>query len=128
MLFFCDLLESRTALDATQADSLKIMLGELPLPAVEIKMKETLMLVIDTLVEQDRAQEAQIYFSTPNDILRYLWYKKTGFLQIIEPKTIIRKTGRNNTHICWSLDKSRSAAQAKREELKLKYTRRECKW
>ena len=125
--FFCDLLESRTALDATQADSLKIMLGELPLPAVEIKMKETLMLVIDTLVEQDRAQEAQIYFSTPNDILRYLWYKKTGFLQIIEPKTIIRKTGRNNTHICGVLDKSRSAAQAKREELKLKYTRRECK-
>ena len=125
--FFCDLLESRTALDATQADSLKIMLGELPLPAVGIKMKETLMLVIDTLVEQDRAQEAQIYFSTPNDILRYLWYKKTGFLQIIEPKTIIRKTGRNNTRMCGVLDKSRSAAQAKREELKLKYTRRECK-
>ena len=85
------------------------------------------MLVIDTLVEQDRAQEAQIYFSTPNDILRYLWYKKTGFLQIIEPKTIIRKAGRNNAHITAVLDKSRSAAQAKREELKLKYTRRECK-
>lgn len=74
------------------------MLGELPLPAVGIKMKETLMLVIDTLVEQDRAQEAQIYFSTPNDILRYLWYKKTGFLQIIEPKTIIRKQV-ETTHI-----------------------------
>lgn len=84
---------------------MKIMLGELPLPVVGIKMKETLMLVIDTLVEQDRAQEAQIYFSTPNDILRYLWYKKTGFLQIIEPKTIIRKTGRNNTHMCGVLDK-----------------------
>ena len=78
-VFFGDLLESRTALDATQADSLKILLAELPLPAVGIKMKETLMLVIDTLVEQDRAQEAQIYFSAPNDILRYLWYKKTGF-------------------------------------------------
>lgn len=125
--FFCDLLESRTALDATQVDSLKILLGELPLPAVTIKMKETLMLVIDTLVEQGRAQEAQIYFSTPNDILRYLWYKKTGFLQIIEPKTIIRKAGRNNAHISAVLDKSCSAAQAKREELKLKYTRRECK-
>ena len=85
------------------------------------------MLVIDTLVEQDRAQEAQIYFSAPNDILRYLWYKKTGFLQIIEPKTLIRKAGRNNAHLCNALDKSRSAAQAKREELKLKYTRRECK-
>ena len=120
-VFFGDLLESRTALDATQADSLKILLAELPLPAVGIKMKETLMLVIDTLVEQDRAQEAQIYFSAPNDILRYLWYKKTGFLQIIEPKT------RNNAHLCNALDKSRSAAQAKREELKLKYTRRECK-
>ena len=90
-------------------------------------MKETLMLVIDTLVEQDRAQEAQIYFSAPNDILRYLWYKKTGFLQIIEPKTLIHKAGRNNAHLCNALDKSRSAAQAKREELKLKYTRRECK-
>ena len=87
-VFFGDLLESRTALDATQADSLKILLAELPLPAVGIKMKETLMLVIDTLVEQDRAQEAQIYFSAPNDILRYLWYKKTGFLQIIEPKAV----------------------------------------
>ena len=126
-VFFGDLLESRTALDATQADSLKILLAELPLPAVGIKMKETLMLVIDTLVEQDRAQEAKIYFSAPNDILRYLWYKKTGFLQIIEPKTLIRKAGRNNAHLCNALDKSRSAAQAKREELKLKYTRRECK-
>ena len=126
-VFFADLLESRTALDATQADSLKILLAELPLPAVGIKMKETLMLVIDTLVEQDRAQETQIYFSAPNDILRYLWYKKTGFLQIIEPKTLIRKAGRNNAHLCNALDKSRSAAQAKREELKLKYTRRECK-
>ena len=126
-VFFGDLLESRTALDATQADSLKILLAELPLPAVGIKMKETLMLVIDTLVEQDRAQEAQIYFSAPNDILRYLWYKKTGFLQIIEPKTLIRKAGRNNAHLCNALDKSRSAARAKREELKLKYTRRECK-
>ena len=106
---------------------MKILLAELPLPAVGIKMKETLMLVIDTLVEQDRAQEAQIYFSAPNDILRYLWYKKTGFLQIIEPKTLIRKAGRNNAHLCNALDKSRSAAQAKREELKLKYTRRECK-
>lgn len=125
--FFCDLLESRTALDATQVDSLKILLGELPLPAVAIKMKETLMLVIDTLVEQDRAREAQIYFSTPNDILRYLWYKKTGFLQIIEPKTIIRKASKNNAHMSPVLDKSCSAAQAKREELKLKYTRRECK-
>lgn len=127
--FFTDLLESRTALDATQADSLKILLSELslPKPDTEIKMKETLMLVIDTLVKQGREQEAQIYFSSPNDVLRYLWYKKTGFLQIIEPKTIIFKTGKNNEHMSPQLDTSQSAAERKREELKLKYTRRQCR-
>lgn len=36
--FFKDLLESRTALDATQADNLKILLCELPLPDVKVKM------------------------------------------------------------------------------------------
>lgn len=127
--FFTDLLESRTALDATQADSLKILLSELslPKPDTEIKMKETLMLVIDTLVKQGREQEAQIYFSSPNDVLRYLWYKKTGFLQIIEPKTIIFKTGKNNEHMSPQLDTSQSATERKREELKLKYTRRQCR-
>lgn len=125
--FFKDLLESRTALDATQADNLKILLCELPLPDVKVKMKETVMLVIDTLVEQGREQEAQACFSSPNDVLRYLWYKKTGFLQIIEPKTILRKAGRNHAHMCAGLDKSKSAKEQKREELKLKYTRRECR-
>ena len=125
--FSKDLLESRTALDATQADSLKILLRELPLPDVKVKMKETVMLVIDTLVEQGREQEAQVCFSNPNDVLRYLWYKKTGFLQIIEPKTILRKAGKNHAHMCAGLDKSKSATEQKREELKLKYTRRECR-
>ena len=46
-----------------------------------------------------------------------LGYKKTGFLQIIEPKIIIRKA-----YITAVLDKSRSVAQAKREELKLKFS------
>ncbi len=34
-----------------------------------------------------------------------LGYKKTGFLQIIEPKIIIRKAGRNNAYITAVLDK-----------------------
>lgn len=127
--FYLDLLESRTALDATQVDSLKILLSELPLPKsdAEIKMKETLMLVIDTLVEQGREEEVQIFFTSPNDILRYLWYKKTGFLQIIEPKTIISRTGKNSENLSAVLDESISAAVKKREELKLKYTRRQCR-
>ena len=52
-----------------------------------------------------------------------LGYKKTGFLQIIEPKIIIRKAGRNNAYITAVFDKSCSVAQAKREELKLKFPR-----
>ena len=51
-----------------------------------------------------------------------LGYKKSGFLQIIAPKIIIRKAGRNNEYITAVLDKSRSVAQAKREELKLKFS------
>ena len=46
-----------------------------------------------------------------------LGYKKTGFLQII-----VRKAGRNNAYITAVLDKSCSVAQAKREELKLKFS------
>ena len=41
--FFESLLQSKTALDATQADSLKIALQYLPLPKVTIAIKETLM-------------------------------------------------------------------------------------
>lgn len=121
--FFCDLLESRTALDATQTDSLKLLIHAFPLPDVQIQMKETVMVVIDALVEKGESDKARNYFSTPNDILRYLWYKKTGFLQIIEPKTIIKRTSRNFGHITTPLNQSEKAAVTKREELKLKYNR-----
>jgi hypothetical protein len=67
--FFISLLTSKTALDATQIDSLKMVLSELPLPKVEIAMKETLMTVIELLVESNQTEEAQKLFKTPNDIL-----------------------------------------------------------
>ena len=47
------------------------------------------MLVIKLLVEQDKAGEAAKLLKTPTDILRYLWYEKTGYVQIIEPKTLV---------------------------------------
>ncbi|MCU0391182.1 MAG: hypothetical protein MUE81_08695 [Thermoflexibacter sp.] len=93
--FFEDLLTSKTALDATQIDSLKMLLAELPVPEVKIGMKETLMTIIDTYIEQNQADKAQALFASPTDILRYLWYKHTGFLQIIEPKTIIKRKNSN---------------------------------
>jgi len=82
-----NLLASPVPLDATQIDSLKTLIFHFGLAeGVEIKMKETAMVVIDALVAFDKAAQAGQFFKTPNDVLRYLWYKHTGFLQIIEPK------------------------------------------
>lgn len=125
--YFNNLLESRTALDATQVDSMKILVGEFPLPEVDITMKETHIVVLDALVEKREYEKGQQFISTPADILRYLWYKKTGFLQIVEPKTIIKRTGQNNTHMTSVLDKSKKAKVDAKTDLKLKYNRTQCK-
>lgn len=124
--FYKSLLQSKTALDATQIESLKTALKYLPLPKVDIAMKETLMLVIDILIEEGQAEKASHYFKSPTDILRYLWFKNTGLLQIIEPKTIIKRTSKNATHFYEFLDKSAQEKIASTKDLKLKYSRKEC--
>lgn len=85
------LLGSAVPLDATQADTLKTLLRHFPLPPVEIGMKETLMLVTDSLIENGQGREAGKLFRSPTDILRYLWFKKTGHLQLIQPKVLVRR-------------------------------------
>lgn len=124
--FYKSLLQSKTALDATQVDSLKIALKYLPLPKTDIAIKETLMLVIDLLIENGKEAEASQFLKTPTDILRYLWYKNTGMLQIIEPKTIIKRTSKNAQHLYNVLDTSVQARIASANDLKLKYSRKEC--
>lgn len=125
--FFQNLLSSKTALDATQADSLKLLLPYFSVaPETHIGMKETLVLVVDNYIAQGKEAEAGACFSSPTDILRYLWYKKTSFLQIVEPKTIIKKEALNHSHITKSLDKHLSAKERAQKELKLKYSRTEC--
>ncbi len=126
--YFMDLLQSKTALDATQVDSLKQLLTIYTIPeGIKIGMKETTMLVVDTLVEKEEAATAGKLFKTPTDILRYLWYKHTGFLQIIEPKTIAKRQSKNAAHIHRILDKSASAKLKSKADLKLKYSRQECR-
>lgn len=120
------LLTSKTALDATQIESLKILIAYLPLPDVAIAMKETMMLVIDELIEQNQAEKATQYIKTPTDILRYLWYKKTNLLQIIDPKTIVQRVEKNNQHLVNFLDNSAKSKLTAKENLKLKYSRNEC--
>ena len=125
--FFQNLLSSKTALDATQADSLKLLLPYFSVaPETHIGMKETLVLVVDSYIAQGKEAEAGACFSSPTDILRYLWYKRTGFLQIVEPKTIMKKDTKNNYHIVKSLDLSMTVKERAQKELKLKYSRQEC--
>lgn len=123
--YFHSLLNSKTALDASQIDSLKNLISEFNLPYIEIKMKETLMVVVDALIENEKQNEAGELLKTPNDILRYLWYKKTGFLQLVEPKTIIKRISSNSRNFSVSLDKSVEVKVESKESLKLKYSRKE---
>ncbi len=122
------LLTSPVALSATQADNLKIYLKEFSLPAdAEISIKETKMLVIDALVEAKKTAEAGIYFQNPTDVLRYLWFKHTGYLQIIEPKVIAKRVTKNARHFRASLDTSAVTKVKSVKNLKLKFTRTEAK-
>ena len=125
---FQTLLASATPLEGTQQDSLKLLLSELPLPEEpNITMKENAMLVISTLVEQGKDDEAAKLLRTPTDVLRYLWYEKTCYLQIIEPKTLITHTGKLHGHVFSTLDRSVEAMEAKKETLKLNYNRKTCR-
>ena len=130
--YFEDLLLSRTPLDATQISSLKFLLAQFELPSpLTIGMKETLALVVDSLVEMDRDDDAAKCFRSPTDIMRYLWYKKTGFLQLVMPKVIVAKKLRNNIYRRLTPtqieEKASKAKQEAATKLKLKYTRSECR-
>ena len=124
------LLASPTPLDATQLDSLKRLMKNEELRmknGVVPQMRETRMVVIDALVEQGRDDEAQQFFSSPTDVLRYLWYKKTRQLQLIEPRTLIAHAARLNRHLWAPADRSAEAREVMRENLRLKYDRRTCR-
>lgn len=119
------LLRSRTALDATDMDSLKILLAELPIPDVIVEIKETRMALIEALVNKGEPEKAQAFFASPTDILRYLWYRHTGFYQLVEPATIIRREAKNHGHLHPSLGKSEQAKQEAAARLRLRYSRKE---
>ena len=124
---FANLLLQPVPPDATQADSLKLLLAHLPLPAdVQPATKETLMLVVNTLVEGGRYDEAGRLLSSPTDVLRFLWYRHTGLLQLVEPRTLIENARHAHAHIFLPLDRSHQGAEDKRRLLRLKYSRAWC--
>ena len=124
---FASLLASTTPLDGTQKDSLEQLLREFSLPEdANITMKETAMLVIKLLVEQNKADEASKLLKTPTDVLRYLWYEKTGYVQIIEPKTLVAHARKLYFHMWGSLDRGADATKDMKKKLMLKYDRKAC--
>lgn len=124
---FASLLASATPLDGTQKESLEQLLCEFSLPEdANITMKETAMLVIKLLVEQDKADEASKLLKTPTDVLRYLWYEKTGYVQIIEPKTLVAHARKLYFHMWGPLDRGADAAKDMKRKLMLKYDRKAC--
>lgn len=131
--FFLTLLASPVALDATQRDSLKILLKNLPLPEnPKIVVKETVILVVDELLEQGKPEEAARFFSSPDDVLRYLWYKKTAQIQVIKPSVLISNAQKSVGYF-WGMtqnqkyEKESAAAEEKRKQLKLHFDRKMCR-
>ncbi len=125
---FLSLLTSPAPLDATQLDSLKLLLTVMALPdGVSIPMKETCMVVVKSLIDKGEGDKATALLTTPADILRYLWYEKTGLVQVIEPKYLVERARKAHAHHWLPADKSEEAAEQKRQELKLKYGRKMCR-
>lgn len=131
------LLASPTPLDASQKDSFETLIDIYGLPDnVEISMKETAMLAVKHLVANGQQAQAQALLKTPTDILRYLWYEKTGYVQIIEPRTLIAQARRfyfdmfgpldESKYIFGPLNQSEYAGKEMKEKLKLKYDRKHC--
>ena len=118
-------------MDATQLDSVKLLLWEFEVPEdVEIPMKETVMVVLQEAGEKRKEKKVELgmrLLKTPTDILRYFWYEKTGQVKIIEPKVLVEHERKVNRHRWMPADKSEKAAEEKREALKLKYDRKHCR-
>ncbi len=126
---FDSLLTSATPLDGTQKDTLQQLLGVYPVPEdIGIKMKETAIIVARTLIELGKNEQASRFMKTPKDILRYLWYEKTGCVQIIEPKTLIRHARKLSYRLEWKgrLDNMKEAENNMKQALRLKYDRKMC--
>lgn len=126
-----DLLLSPVALDATQRDSLKTLIHQrrdrLSPCFPQIQMKETRMLVIDELVGMGCDHEAGQLFATPADVMRYLWYRQTGKVQIVEPRTLLHAKRKNQRHERQDISAVEARMSEERQALRLKYDRPWCR-
>ena len=127
-ILFLSLLTSATPLDATQKDSLMLLLDAFRIPdGTDITMKETLMVAIRHWTTHGEGDRAMDYFKTPTDILRYLWYEKTGYVQIIPPSVLIANARRLGCHMDMYCSESATYAERMKKHIRLKYDRKMCR-
>jgi hypothetical protein len=126
--YFNNLVESPLALDANQVEDLNILLEHFEISKdIKVGIKETVVRIAEKLISLGRANEVGRLFKTPTDILRYLWYKHTGYMQLIDPKVIVNRKSANSAYLNRFMDRSAEAKQKAKNDLKLKFSRTECK-
>ena len=122
------LLNSPTPLNGTQNSSLEMLLGLYGVPEnVNISIKETEIKVVQFLIDSKKGDEAAKILRTPMDILRFMWFVKTGRQRLVEPRTIAQITKRNFSHVNPAEEKALEAVQQVKLSLKLKYNRTWCR-
>lgn len=119
-----NMLEMNTPLDATQIDTLRILLRYFAVPEdVEIKMKETLVAVMYFMIRAGEPEKLLGLVKSPTDVLRYLWFEHTGMDRIIRPRTLLQQTLGAWSHICPAFDDSVSEFEQRKQRLRLHYSR-----
>lgn len=119
---FRRLAEYKTPLDGTMIDSLKLLASAYTLPEnAKITIRENVIAIASVLVPLGREDEIRQYFSTMTDVLRLIWYSRTGQSRVSRPKVYLHIKDRNNP------DRDPDTEENSRAELKLHFSRPICR-
>lgn len=123
------LLTSPVPLDATQMDSLKCLAEVLDIPAgVTPKVKEICMVMIAAQLKKGHTEAVAEYMQSPADILRFLWFEKTGKAIIVRPKSMMHTAFKWIGVLGEGPYKSKTDIREKmKAHLRLKYDRKTCR-
>jgi len=121
---------STVPLDATARENLKDLLdaGVKFDASTEIPIKENATIIASYLVERGDFDQAGSLMRSPADLMRFLWYRHTGHLQIIEPSTIVSNTLlANSDRFAPGSFAGQIRANTAKMELRLHYDRLTCR-
>ena len=125
------LLNSKTPLEGTQTEALKVLMNHFGLPeGIDITIREVASLAFLYLAGKEDYRRAADIVKSPADILRALWSEKSGSARIVKPKDIATREA-DNVGYRWQPDYEERKEQKRIEtieKLKLKYSRAMCRF